>query len=328
MKRNKLLIVLGPTATGKTDLAIKLAKNFNGELVSCDSRQVYVGLDIGTGKLPSNLTADLKIRKDKKFWEIDGIKIWMYDVVSFKKQYTVADYMKDADKVIVDIISRGKLPIIIGGTGYYLKGLLQGLPSLSVPTDQSLRKDLEKLSLLELQLKLQKLSIDRWNSLNSSDQKNPRRIIRSIEILSMYGFIKTNKYNKSQKNKYNTLKIGLTAPREVLYKKAGLRVLTRLDQGMIEEVNDLLTKGLTLKRMRSLGLEYRVLADYLNGQIKTKEELINVLKGKIHGYLRRQLTWFKKETDIFWFDISQRQYNKEIEKRVLQWYDSANESPS
>src|SRR3989338_8195331 len=123
----KIIVIFGSTSTGKTDLALNLAKKFNGELVSCDSRQVYKKLDIGTGKLPGK---QVNTEKGNGFWWLDGVKVWMYDVVNFRQQYTVYDYVKDADQVIENILSREKLPIIVGGTGLYLKALLEGLPNL------------------------------------------------------------------------------------------------------------------------------------------------------------------------------------------------------
>ena len=143
----KLLVILGPTATGKTDVALNLAKKFNGELISADSRQVYVGLDIGTGKTPSGISDDqIKISKRKMYWEIDGIRIWMYDVIDPKDQYNVSKFVKDAEKIIEDMYKRGKLPIVVGGTGLYIKALADGLDNLSVPVDKKLRKELENLT--------------------------------------------------------------------------------------------------------------------------------------------------------------------------------------
>lgn len=313
----KILVILGPTATGKTDLALSLAKKYQGELISCDSRQVYKGLDIGTGKLPSKFS---NVVKTDKFWIINGIKIWLYDVVSPKKQYSVAGYVKDAEKKIKDIIERNKLPIIVGGTGLYLKALLDGLPNLRVPVDKELRKKLEKLSLEKLQKKLQEVSFIAWEKMNYSDQQNPRRLIRHIELSftsdgGPKGFLRGG-----LSFKFNILKIGLTAPREVLYKKIDQRVLSRMSQGMIQEAIRLHKNGLSLKRMKSLGLEYGVLADFLQRKIKTKEELIKIMQGKIHRYLRRQQTWFKKNQDIFWFDITDLNYIDKVEHRVWVWY--------
>src|SRR5581483_537761 len=155
---NKLLVILGPTATGKTDLALSLTQKLNGELIACDSRQVYIGLDIGTGKMPGKIKDQkLKIRKSRGYWEINGKKVWMYDVVSSRKQYSVADYVKATEKIIKDITNRGELPIVVGGTGLYLRALLNGLDS-SHSANNTLRKKLEKSGVEELQKKLSSLS--------------------------------------------------------------------------------------------------------------------------------------------------------------------------
>lgn len=318
----KLLVILGSTATGKTDLAINLAHKFNGELVSADSRQVYKKLDIGTGKYPNKfLISNFKfpISKKKSYWEINGIKVWMYDVVSPSVQYNVAEYVKDASLKIEGIRSRGKLPILVGGTGLYIRALVNGMSNLEISVDKNLRQELEKFSKEQLQKKLQEISQKKWNSMNNSDKENPRRLIRAIEteILprkttnSFQGLIKYT----------NLLKIGLTSERENLYQRVDKSVSNRIKQGMIKEVEELKEKGLTLKRMRQLGLEYGVLADYLEGKVKDKEELINILQGKIHGFVRRQLTWFKKEKDVNWFDISDKKYSKKVEEKISIWYD-------
>jgi len=324
---DKVLVILGPTSTGKTDLALDLAKKFNGELVSCDSRQVYVGLDVGTGKLPSGRwnMDDGRWKKGKGFWILDGVKIWMYDVVNPRKQYTVADYVKDVKKVIGKIRKKGKLPIIVGGTGFYLRALLEGLSNLEVPLNQVLRERLEKLSASQLEERLKKLAPTRWESMNNSDKQNPRRLSRAIEL----GVDKEDKGNKGNlgnqglTKEFNILKVGLIAPREFLYKKINDRVISRINQGMIDEANSLCINGLSLKRMRQLGLEYGVLADYLEGKIREiqgDQGLIKIIQNKIHGYVRRQITWFKKEKDVFWFDITQKNFSNQVEKLITKWY--------
>ena len=320
----KLLVILGSTSTGKTDLALKLAKIFNGELISCDSRQVYIGLDIGTGKLPTDLKFknDLRIKKSNCYWEMNEIKIWMYDVISAKKQYTVADYVKDAGEKIKDIQNRKKLPIIVGGTGLYLKALLYGLSNLSIPTDEKLRKELEELNVKRLQDRLKKISIKRWKKMNYSDQQNPRRLIRAIE-LEVSSKDNTGQRAKGLLERCNVIKIGLSATKAVLYQRSDQRVVKRINQGMIEEAQDLNRVRLSLKRMKQLGLEYGVLADYLEGKIVSKEELIKILQNKIHSYIRRQITWFKKEKNVIWFDITSKNYLSKIEKLVGTWYDSS-----
>ena len=313
-KRNKILVIVGPTATGKTDLALRLASLAQGELVSADSRQVYKDLDIGTGKI-SNLKSQISnVKKGKGFWEVKGVQIWMYDVVDTKIQYTVADYVEKAEKIVKEVNSRGRLPIIVGGTGLYIKALVEGLPNLMVPVDFRKRKKLEKFSLVSLQEKLKKISLQKWQSLNTSDKQNPRRLIRAIELVTSDVSV------KFQAPKFDVLKIGLTASREILYKRADDRVISRVEQGMIQEAEDLHKRGLSLKRMRELGLEYGVLADYLEGKIETEDEFMKKLQYKIHDYIRRQLTYFKKEKDINWFDVMDKNLSRNVEKLVSKWY--------
>lgn len=312
-----MLVILGPTSTGKTDIALNLAKKFNGELVACDSRQVYKDLDIGTGKLPGG---KVRVKKGNGFWELDGIKVWMYDVADFKNQYSIAEYVKDSNKVIREIEKNNKLPIIVGGTGLYLKALLYGLSDIFIPTDPKLRKKLESLSLEQLQESLNKLSFKKWQSLNNSDKNNKRRLVRYIELITMSP---KKKVVKKENLQLNILKIGLKAPKDILNKRVDERVVKRVKQGMVEEANKLIKEGLTFKRMNELGLEYRVLANFLTKKIKTEAELIEILQHKIHQYVKRQLTWFKKEKDIIWFDITNKDYDKKVEKVVAKWYHRA-----
>lgn len=315
---DKLLAILGPTSSGKTDIALRLADKFHAELVSCDSRQVYKSLDIGTGKLPSQ-DSKVDVFKSNGFWIINGIRIWLYDVADPKKQYTVSHYIKDATKAISEIKKLSKLPIIVGGSGLYFKGLMEGIPNLDIPVDSKLRRQLQKLSVKELQEKLQNISFESWNKLNESDKKNPRRLLRSIEIALMNPYIKESQKSKFKNQKYNVLKIGLMAPRDVLNKRIDVRVYSRINQGMIEEAEKLHKEGLTFERMKELGLEYGVLADYLIGK-SSKEELIEKLKTKIHQYAKRQVTWFKKEKNITWFDITKENYINNVERLVIDWY--------
>lgn len=296
----KLLVILGPTATGKTDLGLRLAGKFNGELVSADSRQVYQGLDIGTGKYPG-----------------EKVKIWMYDVADPNRQYSVADYVKDAGKIIDDIVKRRKLPILVGGTGLYLKALLEGLSNLEIPVDKKLRKELEILSTVDLQKRLQQISPERWEKMNYSDRQNRRRLIRAIELAGVNVSI-------AKVQNFDVLKIGLTAPRNILYERADEQVFKRIRQGMVDEAKRILN----LKRMRQLGLEYSSIADYLEGKIK-KENLVKIMQGKIHGFIRRQLTWFKNPSTssgfIHWFDISRKEFPANVEKLAATWYDQVHD---
>lgn len=316
----KVLVILGPTATGKTDVALSLAKKYNGELVACDSRQVYKGLDIGTGKMPGIVVSQ------ESYWVINGIKIWMYDVADPKTRFTVKDYVEQAEKIVEDIIRRGKIPIIVGGTGLYLKGLLYGFPNLNIPVDESLRRELEKLSLKSLQKKLISLSPTHFLELSDSDKKNPRRLLRSVELISMNPYSNTVQSAKCKVQNWDVLKIGLTAPREVLKKRIFSRLVSRIDQGLIAEAEKLYKRsfssnknGLTLKRMKELGLEYGMLAKLIEGEI-TQDQLIDQLFAKISQYAKRQMTWFKKEPEINWFDITKWGWEPKVEKMVTSWY--------
>lgn len=314
-KKRKVLVILGPTAVGKSDLAIVLAKKFNGELVACDSRQIYKGLDIGTGK---EISGKYKVVKGEGFWEVNGIKIWMYDLRLPQEQFNLKGYIDRASLVVEDILNRGKLPIIVGGTGLYLKGLLGGL-GLEVEKDKDLREELEKLSAEELQGKLKMLSPTDLEKMNLSDRWNKRRLIRKIEQF-MYGYVDTqNQEPKSKSQNWDVLKIGLTAPRPFINGKIDSRLDARFNQGLITEGERLLENGVSLKRFKELGLEYGVLADYFEGRI-SKDGILERLKLKNHQYAKRQMTWFKKEMGINWFDITEKELG-DVERLVIEWYD-------
>jgi len=288
----KMLVILGPTATGKSDLAVKLAKKYNGEVVSADSRQVYTNLDIGTGKITKK--------------EMLGVPHHMLDVVSPKKVFTVSEFQKMAISAMAEIAGRGKLPIICGGTGLYIKSIVDNVVFPEVPPNPALRKKLEKKSAPELFAILKKLDSKRAQNI---DKNNPVRLIRAIEIATALGKVPDI---KKQKNPYNILQIGLTLPDDVLKNKIHDRLLSRLKKGMVKEAENLHKNGLSWKRMRQLGLEYRYLADYLEKQIQ-KQELIQKLNTEIWQYVKRQITWFKMDKKIEWFEPKQE---KEIIKQI------------
>lgn len=320
----KILVITGPTATGKTDLALRLSAGrriAQGELVACDSRQVYRGLDIGTGKRPG-MSAQMTVYSGQ--WKIDGIPIHMYDVADPKEQYTVKDYVDKAQVVIDDIVSRGKLPIIVGGTGLYLKALLFGLPNLEIPISKKLREELENLNLQVLQDRLRKLNPKRWEEMNNSDRQNKHRLLRSIELIYMYPYRKVSGQTTVYSKQFDVLMIGLTAPRQVLNTRIDQRLVSRIDQGMVEEAKRLYGRGLSLERMKKLGLEYGVLAEYLEGKL-TKDQMVEKLKTKIHRYAKRQMIYFKKYINAQWFDITQQKWQEKVEELVSFWYHSHND---
>ena len=289
---NKILVILGPTATGKSDLAVRLAKKYSGEIISADSRQVYKGLDIGTGKITKK--------------EMSGIPHYMLDVTTTKKVFTVSDWKKKIDKLIPEIISHGKIPIICGGTGFYIQSVVDGIVLPEVPPNKTLRKKLGKKSLLELNKILKKLDPKRAKNI---DKDNPTRLIRAIEIAKYLGLVPEI---KKQKSKYEFLQIGLRLPEKELKIKIDKRVLLRMKKGIVREARELHKRGLSFKRMRGLGLEYRYLADYIDSKF-SKKEFIKKLDKEIWNYTKRQMTWFKRDKRIKWFRPKQ---TKEIHREI------------
>jgi tRNA dimethylallyltransferase len=292
----KILVILGPTATGKSDLAVKLAKKYRGEVISADSRQVYKGLDIGTGKITKE--------------EMRGIHHWLLDVENPKNVFNVADYKKLADEKIKTILKRSKLPIICGGTGFYIDAVIKNIDLPEVKPDLKLRKDLEEKSLEELQETLLKLDPIRYKSI---DLKNKVRLVRAIEIAKHIGKVPEIKISTPS---YNVLQIGLNLDSETLRKKIHKRVVSRIKQGMIEEAVELNKKGLSFERMRELGLEYRYLADYIEKKID-KKRLALKLQNEIWHYAKRQMTWFKRDKSIKWFNPNEFKKIENIVSKFL-----------
>ena len=313
--KQKLLVILGTTSTGKTDLAIKLAKKLNGELVSADSRQVYKHLDIGTGKLPGNYDT---LEKGDGFWEIDSVKVWMYDVINPAIRFNLYEYLKQAIEIIKGIMNRGKLPILVGGTGLYIRSLLDGITNFGIAENSDLREELEELELGDIR---KRINPETLSKLNNSDINNKRRLIRLVE-LSVNSEEKGEAFEGLEKD-YDVLKIGLATDRSIIKERINHRLMKRINEGMIEESKELLEKGiLTYKRMEELGLEYRYLAKLIKGEIKSTEEFLNILTIKISQFAKRQETWFKKDEKVVWFDISDPDFYREVEMEVGDWYNS------
>lgn len=273
---------MGPTASGKSDFAVKLALERNGEIISADSRQVYKGLDIGSGKITE---------KERK-----GVRHYLLDVVSPKKIFTASDYSRLGKKAVDNIISRGKLPIICGGTGFYIDALLYNNATAPVPPSPEIRKKLEKLTTEELAQKLAEIDPDRFASI---DTKNRVRLIRALEIVLSTGK-PVPKNNKSIR--YDAEKIGLLRPMDKLDRRIELRLDRRLGEGMINEVSDLHKKGVSWKRLYELGLEYRYISLYLRKKL-SYDEMRGQLLTAIKQYARRQMTWFKRDKEISWISV-------------------------
>lgn len=281
MHKPKILVIVGPTASGKTSLSIKLAKEQNGEVISADSRQVYRGLDLGTGKVTKE--------------EMDGVPHHLLDIADPKEIYTAADFVRDGRAAIEDIISRGKLPIIVGGTFFYTDALLGRIVTPEVPPNPLLRAELEKLSAAELFEKLQTLDPERAEDI---DEHNPRRLVRALEIAAALGKVP----QLPPEEIYDARILGIKIDQETLHKNIHIRLLARLDAGMIDEVKGLHEHGLSYERMEDLGLEYRYIARHLKGEL-SYEDMVETLETKIRQFAKRQLTWLKRDKSIEWISV-------------------------
>jgi len=290
----KIVVLLGPTASGKSGLAIKLAQKFHGEVISADSRQVYKGMDIGTGKVTKK--------------EMAKIPHHLLDVISPKKQFTAAQYKKLAEKAIKKIHSHGKIPIICGGTGFYIQTVTNNIAIPEVKPDAKLRTKLEKKSTKELFNQLKKLDPRRAKNI---DGNNRRRLIRALEIVIKSG--KKVPLLKSEP-KYEALIIGIKRNTKELKELIKTRLSKRLKQGMVKEVINLKKSGVNWKRLEDFGLEYRYVAYYLQNKL-SYNEMVKKLQKEIEHYAKRQMTWFLKDKKIHWI-----KNQKEAEKLVKEFF--------
>lgn len=267
----KIIVILGQTATGKSALAVKIAKKINGEIISADSRQVYKMLNIGTGKITKK--------------EMRGIPHHLLDVANPKKQFTVSHYQKLTISAMAEIVDRGKIPIICGGTGFYIDAITKSVIFPEVPPNMKLRKALVRKSAITLFLTLQKLDPSRAKNI---DPKNKVRLIRAIEIAKALG--KVPKITQALPV-YKFIKIGLYLPSDKLKKRIEKRVREMFDTGLLNEIKKLKRAGMSKKRLRELGFEYFE---------PTYEKVVKqTLK-----YAKRQMTWFKRDKEIKWLDAS------------------------
>jgi tRNA dimethylallyltransferase len=276
----KLVVILGPTASGKSSLAIKLARKFRGEIISADSRQVYKDMDIGTGKVTKS--------------EQEMVPHHLLDVASPKRQFTVSQFKSLAQKAIKDTSERGHLPILVGGTAFYIYSLIDDLELPSVKPDKKLRKELEKRSAAELFVMLKKMDPARARSI---DKNNPRRLIRAIEIIKTTGDPIPPRIKKSPA--FDSLILGMRTEQKKLYNAIDSRLDARLKQGLVAEVKKLLKHGVSHKKLQSFGLEYKYASLYLQGKLDY-EHMVKELKNAIRHFSKRQTTWFKKDDRIHW----------------------------
>lgn len=286
----KVIVIVGPTASGKTALSIELAKQIKGEIVSCDSMQIYKDMNIGSAK-PS-------------LEEMQGIKHYMIDIVEPDKRFSVAEYKKQAEQAIEEILSKGKMPIVIGGTGLYADSLIYGIEYPEIEFDKNYRNKLENLAdteggLAKLYERAKEIDSKAIEKISPHDKK---RILRIIEIYHSTGKTKTELEAESRKNevKYDYRIFAINMDRKVLYNRINKRVDIMIKNGLIEEVKNLLDKYEDFPTAMQ-GLGYKEVVEYLDGNL-TKDEMIEKIKQETRRYAKRQLTWFRKNKNTIWID--------------------------
>jgi tRNA dimethylallyltransferase len=296
--KQKIIVVLGPTASGKSSLGIHLAQEFQGEIVSADSRQVYRGLDIGTAKVTPE--------------ERMLVPHHLLDIVEPNETYTVAQFQEQANQALQEIDQRGKQAFLVGGSPHYIQVVVDNLVMPRIPPQPELRAELESQSLSTLITQLEEMDPEGAAKI---DRNNPRRVIRALEVCLISGK-PFSQQRGSAEPLYESLMLGINWPRPVLYQRIDQRVDERIELGMIQEVRDLLAHGVSKERLEDLGLEYRFISQYLRGVYKSEAEMIERLKFAIHDFTRRQLTWFRKETRIHWLEGEGGNYNGEASQEV------------
>jgi tRNA dimethylallyltransferase len=286
-KELDLIVVTGPTATGKTSLAVSMADRLNGEIISADSRQVYRGMTIGTGKDLADYSINGKV-----------IPYHLIDICDAGEEYNVFRFVSDFKKVYTDIVSRKKMPILCGGSGLYIEAVLKDYCLVNVPPDEGLRQKLENKSDAELSEMLEGLTALH----NISDTSNRKRLLRAIEIAE---YQKDNPVRKNDMPEINYEIFAIGYERDVIKKRITERLRSRFNNGMVEEAEKLLNGGLSVDKLVYYGLEYKFLAEYLDGQYGYND-MFQKLNSAIHRFSKRQMTWFRKmERDRFkinWID--------------------------
>ena len=282
-------VIGGPTASGKSKLAVELAKKVNGEIISADSMQIYKEMNIGTAK----------VNKE----EMQGVQHYLVDFVSPDERYSVSNFKKDAEGAIEELLAKGKTPIVVGGTGLYIDSLIYGIEFQDEEVDLEYREKLNKIAdeegLENLHKMAQKIDPEAMKKISINDRK---RIIRVLEIYHKTGKTKTEQELQSRKNevKYEYKVFAITMDREKLYERIEKRVDFMIEQGLIEEVKQILEKYHTFPTAMQ-GLGYKEVVEYLEGSC-TKEEMIEKIKKETRHYAKRQLTWFRKNKETIWLD--------------------------
>ena len=302
-KKKPMIILTGPTAVGKTDLSIQLAKAINGEIISADSMQVYRHMDIGSAKVTPE--------------EMDGVCHHLIDVLEPEEEFNVVVFQKLAKEALTGIYERGHIPIIVGGTGFYIQALLYDIDFTENDGDTAIRRELEKLAQTQgagcLHQMLQEIDPE---SAVAIHQNNVKRVIRAIEFYRQTGK-KISLHNEQEREKqspYQFLYYVLDTDRKTLYERIDRRVYLMMEHGLVDEVKHLADMGCTRDMVSMQGLGYKEILDYLSGEIPL-EEAVYILKRDTRHFAKRQITWFKRERDVRWLELEQFQNDR---KKVLE----------
>lgn len=304
INKPSVVVIVGPTAVGKTKLSIDLAKRFNGEIISADSMQIYKYMNIGTAK--------------PTLEEMDGTPHYLIDQIDPKEEFSVAQYKELAQKYIEDILNKGKLPIIVGGTGLYVNSLIYNISFSQTVSDKEYRNELQNIAHTKGNQYL-------YNMLKEVDEawacklhfNDTKRIIRALEVYKCTG--KTMSYHNSisrlDTSPYNYIIIGLTTERKLLYDRINARVDLMLEKGLVDEVKSLIKNGYTRQMTSMQGIGYKEIIDYLEGKYSL-EEAIDIIKRESRRYAKRQMTWFKRVEGLKWVDITNVTYSRILDDLV------------
>ena len=287
---NKVLVILGQTAVGKSKLAMELAGKLDGEIISADSMQVYIGMDIGTAKPTKN--------------ELNEIPHHLINVIAPDKTWSVSDFVSNAKTIIEDIVRREKLPIVVGGTGLYLNALIEGYAFPMIQADPEIRKRLEgeakSFGSGHLYEKLKKADPDAASKIHFNDTK---RIIRALEVIELTGKPMSQAQTKNENNlPYEIMIVGLEIDRKMLYERIEKRVDQMLKAGLVDEVRNLIKEGYDDKLSSMQAIGYKEVAEHLRGKY-SYEEMVNILKQNTRNFAKRQMTWFRRFKNVNWIDI-------------------------
>ncbi|MEK7625029.1 MAG: tRNA (adenosine(37)-N6)-dimethylallyltransferase MiaA [Patescibacteria group bacterium] len=289
----KLIVILGPTASGKTDLALKIANEFNGEIISADSRQVYKKIGVGSAKPAGNW----KTIDGKKRYLVEGVPHYAVDLVDPGQTFTVAEFQKLAFESIEDIKRRGKVPLLVGGTGLYIWSVVDNLKFPAGEPMKKLRDSFETKTLEELVVLLDKVDPD---AVSYIDKKNKRRVIRALEVAISSGQ-SSSSLRVRQEPLFDCLQIGIRWPLDELYARIDTRIEEQWQAGWQDEVEKLIRQKYSFDLPSLSGIGYREVEKYLNGEM-TLPEMFLILKRETHRYAKRQMTWFKRDSRISWIE--------------------------